>query len=98
MLCEGLVWARIREKYSIRYNTITSVSLITLVAHKRHTRETKRNYKLHAYHLPPKPGFGYEWESVFPAGVGSDSPSRDAANWLSSSFSRLAETWRQYGG
>ena len=33
--------------------------------------------------LPPKPGFGvYERERVFPAGVGLDSLSRNATNWL----------------
>ena len=34
---------------------------------------------------------------VFPAGVGPGSPSRDAANWLSSRFGLLVETRRQYG-
>ena len=67
-----------------RYIIITSVSLNTLLAHRRHTRETKRNYTLHTYHLPP-------------AGVRPDSRSRDAVNWLSSPFNRLAETRRRYG-
>ncbi|CAM9116348.1 unnamed protein product, partial [Ascophyllum nodosum] len=34
---------------------------------------------------------------VFPAGVGPDSPSRDAANCLSSRSSRSVETRRRYG-
>ena len=38
---------------------------------------------------------GYECGRVFPAGVGSGLPSRDAANWRSSRFSRSVETrWR----
>ena len=40
---------------------------------------------------------GFECGMVFPAGVGPGSPSRDAANWLSSRFSRSAETRRRYG-
>ena len=34
---------------------------------------------------------------VFPAGVGPGSPSRNAANWLSSQFSLSVETRRRYG-
>ena len=34
---------------------------------------------------------GYECGRVFPAGVGPDSPSRDAANWLPLRFSLLVE-------
>ena len=30
-------------------------------------------------------------------GVGPGSPSRDAANWLSSRFGLSVETWRRYG-
>ena len=40
---------------------------------------------------------GYECGRVFPAGVGPGSPSRDAANWLSSRLSRSVETRRRYG-
>ena len=40
---------------------------------------------------------GYECGRVFPAGVGPDSPSRDAANRLPSRFSLSVETRRQYG-
>ena len=40
---------------------------------------------------------GYECARVFPAGVGPGSPSRDAANWLSSLFGSLVETRRRYG-
>ena len=48
--------------------------------------------------LPPKPGFGvYECGRVFPAGVGPDSLSRDAVNWLPSRFSLSVEKWRWYG-
>ena len=39
---------------------------------------------------------GYECRRVFPAGVGLSSPSRDAANWLSSRLSRSFETRRRY--
>ena len=39
----------------------------------------------------------YECGRVFPAGVGPDSPSRDAANWLPSRFSLSVETRRRYG-
>ena len=39
---------------------------------------------------------GFECGRVFPAGVGPGSPSRDAANWLSSQFSRSVETRRRY--
>ena len=48
---------------------------------------------------PTKPGFGilYECGSVFPAGVGPDSPSRDAAKWVFSRFSRSVETRPRYG-
>ena len=38
----------------------------------------------------------YECGIVFPADVGLDSPSRDAATWLSSRFSRSVETRRRY--
>ena len=34
---------------------------------------------------------------IFPAGVGSGSPSRDAANWLPSRLSLSVETRRRYG-
>ena len=41
-------------------------------------------------HLVPSPSetwfWGYECGRVFPAGVGRDSPSRDATNWSSSRF------------
>ena len=40
---------------------------------------------------------GYECGSIFPAGVGPGSPSRDAANWLPSRLSLLIETPRRYG-
>ena len=40
---------------------------------------------------------GYECGRVFPAGVGPGSPSRDAANWLSSRIGLSVETRRQYG-
>ena len=40
---------------------------------------------------------GYECGRVFPAGVGPDSPSRDAANWLPSRISLSVETRRRYG-
>ena len=40
---------------------------------------------------------GYECERVFAAGVGPGSISRDAANWLTSRFSRSVETRRRYG-
>ena len=40
---------------------------------------------------------GYECGRVFPAGVGPDSPSRDAANWLPSRFGLSVETRRRYG-
>ena len=40
---------------------------------------------------------GNECGRVFPAGVGPGSPSRDAANWLSSRFSLSVETRRRYG-
>ena len=40
---------------------------------------------------------GYECGRVFPAGVGPDSPSRDAANWLPSRSDLSVETRRQYG-
>ena len=40
---------------------------------------------------------GYECGRVFPAAVGSGSPSRDTANWMSSRFSRTVETRRRYG-
>ena len=43
------------------------------------------------------PVSGYECGSVFPAGVGPDSLSRDAANWRSSRFSRSVEMRRRYG-
>ena len=39
---------------------------------------------------------GYECGRVFPAGVGPGSLSRDAADWLSSRFSRSVETRRRY--
>ena len=39
---------------------------------------------------------GYECGSVFPAGVGLGSPSRDAANWLRSRFGLSVETRRRY--
>ena len=39
---------------------------------------------------------GYDGGRVFPAGGGPGSPSRDAANWLSSRFSRSVETRRRY--
>ena len=39
----------------------------------------------------------YECGRVFPADVGTGSPSRDAANWLPSRFSLSAETRRQCG-
>ena len=39
----------------------------------------------------------YECRRVILAGVGPDSPSRDAANWLSSQFSRSVETRQRYG-
>ena len=39
---------------------------------------------------------GNECGRVFPAGLGPDSPSRDAANWLPSRFSLSVET-RRYG-
>ena len=39
----------------------------------------------------------YECGRVFPAGVRPGSPSRDAANWLSSRLSRSTETRRRYG-
>ena len=44
--------------------------------------------------LPPKPGLENDCGTVFPAGVGPDSPSRDAANWLSrrDSLSALQNT------
>ena len=35
-------------------------------------------------------------EMVFPAGVGPDSPSRDANNWGSQRFSRSVETRRRF--
>ena len=50
--------------------------------------------------LPPKLGFlGYTCERVFPAGVqvGLDAPSSEAADWLSSRFSRSFETRRRFG-
>ena len=40
---------------------------------------------------------GYECGRVVPAGVGLDSPSIDAANWLSSRFSPSVETRHRYG-
>ena len=40
---------------------------------------------------------GYECGRAFPAGVGPGSPSRDAANWLSSRSDLSVETRRQYG-
>ena len=40
---------------------------------------------------------GYECGRVFPAGVGPGSPSRDAANWLSSRFSLSVKTRRRSG-
>ena len=40
---------------------------------------------------------GYECGRIFPAGVGPGSPSRDAANWLSSRLSQSSETRRRYG-
>ena len=40
---------------------------------------------------------GYECGRVFPAGVGPDSPSKDAVNWLPSRFGLLVETRRWYG-
>ena len=40
---------------------------------------------------------GYECGRVFPAGVGPGSPSKDAANLLSSRFSLSVETRRRYG-
>ena len=40
---------------------------------------------------------GYECGRVFPVGVGPDSPSRDATNWLSSRFSLSVETRRRFG-
>ena len=40
---------------------------------------------------------GYECRRVFRAGVGPDSPSRDATNWLSSRFGRSVQTRRRYG-
>ena len=39
----------------------------------------------------------YECGRVFPAGVGSGSPSSDAVNWLPSRFSLSVETRRRYG-
>ena len=39
----------------------------------------------------------YECGRVFPAGFGPGSPSKYAANWLSSRFSRSIETRRWYG-
>ena len=36
----------------------------------------------------------YECGRIFPAGVGPDSSSRDAFNWLPSRFSLSVETWR----
>ena len=39
----------------------------------------------------------YECGRVFPAGVRPGSPLRDAANWLSSRFSRSVKTRRRYG-
>ena len=41
---------------------------------------------------------GYECGRVSPADVGPGSSSRDAANWLSSQFSRPVETRRRYYG
>ena len=40
---------------------------------------------------------GYECGRVFPAGLGLDSPSRDATNSVSSRFSRSIETPRRFG-
>ena len=40
---------------------------------------------------------GYECGRVFPAGVGSNLPSKDAANWLPSRFSQSVETRQRYG-
>ena len=40
---------------------------------------------------------GYECGRVFPVGGGPGSPSRDAANWLSSRLSRSIEMRRRYG-
>ena len=40
---------------------------------------------------------GYECGTVFPAGVGPDSSSSDAANWLPSRFGLSIETRRRYG-
>ena len=40
---------------------------------------------------------GSEYGRVFPAGVRPDSPSRDAANWLSLPLTRSVETPRRYG-
>ena len=40
---------------------------------------------------------GYECGRVFPAGIGPDPPSRDAANWLLSRFGLSVETRRRYG-
>ena len=40
---------------------------------------------------------GYARGRVFPAGVGPDSLSRDAANWLPSWFSLSVETRQRYG-
>ena len=40
---------------------------------------------------------GYECGRNFPAGIEPGSPSRDAANLLSSRLSRSVETWRRYG-
>ena len=47
--------------------------------------------------LPTKRGFGvWVLEGLSGAGVGQGPPSRDAANWLSSPFSRSVETRRRY--
>ena len=40
---------------------------------------------------------GYECERAFPRGVGPESPSRDAANWLSLRFGRSVGTRQRYG-
>ena len=80
-----------------RYITITSVSSDTMVDHKRHTRRTKKTTYYIRISLRNRV-LRYERGRVFPAGIGLDSPSRDVANWMSSQFSRPAETrWWRYG-
>ena len=70
----------------------------------RHTGSTqmihKRNQtKLHTLYASPSENviWGYECGRVVSAGVGPDAPSRDAANRLSSQFSRPTDTRRRYG-